>query len=180
MKNERKSQVSVGLTKDEKSLLLKTSFKQNRSVSQVMRFAVKNYLDKISAPHASHLEANSVEDTFSRLALQIARNADILNTMEVILIEGKILDKKLPFQISYFSDNVGKISGYDRYDLLDQDFLKSRIHPEERKESLFHPSDQSKWEKTFRFKKPDGRYAHTRVSFRIMDEINLLGIWQFI
>ena len=56
--------------------------------------------------------------------------------MEVILIEGKILDKKLPFQISYFSDNVGKISGYDRYDLLDQDFLKSRIHPEERKESL--------------------------------------------
>ena len=105
MKNERKSQVSVWLIKDEKSLLLKTSFKQNRSVSQVMRFAVKNYLDKISAPHASHLEANSVEDMFSRLALQIAKNADILNTMEVILIEGKILDKKLPFQISYFSDN---------------------------------------------------------------------------
>ena len=44
----------------------------------------------------------------------------------------------------------------------------------------YYSDYQSKWEKTFRFKKPDGRYAHTRVSFRIMDEINLLGIWQFI
>ena len=83
MNNERKSQVSVGLTKEEKTLLLKTSFQQNRSVSQVMRFAVKKYLDLITNPMESHLESHSVEDTFSRLAIQIARNADILNAMSL-------------------------------------------------------------------------------------------------
>lgn len=180
MNNERKSQVSVGLTKEEKTLLLKTSFQQNRSVSQVMRFAVKKYLDLITNPMESHLESHSVEDTFSRLAIQIARNADILNAMQIILIEAKILKEDQPFQICYFSDNIGKITGYDRFDLLDHDFLQSRIHPDDQSESIFQPTRQSKWEKSFRFKKPDGNYAQTRASFLITDEINLLGTWQFI
>ena len=127
-----------------------------------------------------HLASHSVEDTFSRLAIQIARNADILNAMQIILIEAKILKEDQPFQISNFSNNFGKITGYDRFDLLDHDFLQSRIHPDDQSESIFQPTHQSKWVKNFRFKKPDGHYAQTRASFLITDETNLLGTWQFI
>ena len=149
MNNERKSQVSVGLTKEEKTLLLKTSFQQNRSVSQVMRFAIKKYLDLITNPMESHLESHSVEDTFSRLAIQIARNADILNAMQIILFEAKILKQDQPFQICYFSDNIGKITGYDRFDLLDHDFLQSRIHPDDQSESIFPTHSTIKMGKEF-------------------------------
>ena len=43
--------------------------------------------------------------------------------MQIILIEAKILKEDQPFQISNFSNNFGKITGYDRFELLDHDFF---------------------------------------------------------
>lgn len=74
MNNERKSQVSVGLMHEEKTLLLKTSFQQNRSGFQLMRFTVKKNLDLITNPMGGHLESHSVKETFSRLAIQNCEN----------------------------------------------------------------------------------------------------------
>ena len=85
--NRKKRQVSVSLTDDEKVFLGKQSFKQNRSVSQIIRFAVKKYLDGMSIPAAQPIQTESAEELFTKLGAQLAKNADILNSLGIILIE---------------------------------------------------------------------------------------------
>ena len=137
--------------KRRENLAFKNFFQQNRSVSQVMRFAIKKYLDLITNPMESHWKSFR-RRYLSRLAIQIARNADILNAMQIILFEAKIFKQDQPFQICYFSDNIGKITGYDRFDLLDHDFLQS--HHDDQSESIFQPTQQSKWERVLGSKSP--------------------------
>ena len=48
-KSNKKSQVSFSLNEQEKTILTKQSFRQNRSVSQIMRFAIKKYLDGLNS-----------------------------------------------------------------------------------------------------------------------------------
>ena len=71
--NRKKSQVSVSLTDDEKVFLGKQSFKQNRSVSQIIRFAVKKYLDGMSTPSAQPIQTESAEELFTKLGVPISQ-----------------------------------------------------------------------------------------------------------
>ena len=71
--NRKKRQVSVSLTEDEKVFLGKQSFKQNRSVSQIIRFAVKKYLDGMSTPAAQSNQTESAEELFTKTRRPISQ-----------------------------------------------------------------------------------------------------------
>ena len=83
--------------------------------------------------------------------------------------------------LSHFSDNATAITGYDKYDLLNPDFLMSRIHPDENPEEIFMVNpDKENWEHYFLFKKPHGVYTKTRISFQKSREERYLSTWQFL
>ena len=88
----------------EKTVLSKQSFRQNRSVSQIMRFAIKKYLDGLENSYMKPIEDESVEQIFLKLGSQLAKNADILFALKIILIEAEKKNNFLSF--SYFSDNA--------------------------------------------------------------------------
>jgi hypothetical protein len=178
-KAKKRTQVSVALNEQEKAVLTKQSFRQNRSVSQIMRFAIKRYLDGVENSYMKPIEEDSVEQIFLKLGSQLAKNADILFALETILLEAEIRDNFL--SISYFSDNATAITGYDKYDLLDPDFLISRIHPDENAKSIFEfVENKESWEHQFLFKKPHGEYSKTRISFRVSKDDRILATWQFL
>jgi hypothetical protein len=178
-KAKKRTQVSVALNEQEKAVLTKQSFRQNRSVSQIMRFAIKRYLDGVENSYMKPIEEDSVEQIFLKLGSQLAKNADILFALETILLEAEIKNNFL--SISYFSDNATAITGYDKYDLLDPDFFLSRIHPDESTESIFEfVENQDSWEHQFQFKKPHGEYSKTRISFRLSKDGRILATWQFL
>ena len=177
--SKKKTQVSVALNELEKECLTKQSFRQNRSVSQIMRFAIKKYLDGLENSYMKPIEEDSVEQIFLKLGSQLAKNADILYALKIILLEA---DNKNDFLFfSYFSDNATAITGYDKYDLLNPEFLMSRIHPDNEPNEIFMPKqDEESWEHYFQFKKPHGIYSKTRVSFQRTEEERLLATWQFL
>ena len=86
-KSNKKSQVSFSLNEQEKTILTKQSFRQNRSVSQIMRFAIKKYLDGLGNSYMKPVEEDSVEQIFLKLGSQLAKNADILFALNLILAE---------------------------------------------------------------------------------------------
>ena len=176
---KKRTQVSVSLNEQEKTVLTKQSFRQNRSVSQIMRFAIKKYLDGVENSYMKPIEEDSVEQVFLKLGSQLAKNADILFGLKTVLIEADLKNDLLcP---SYFSDNVTAISGYDKYDLLDPLFLKSRIHPDYQIEDIFKVNPKNdRWEHNFRFKKPHGEFSETRISFHISEDDRCLATWQFL
>ena len=179
IKSTKRTQVSVSLNDQEKKVLTKQSFRQNRSVSQIMRFAIKKYLDGVGNSYMKPVEEESVEQIFINLGTQLAKNADILFALKTILVEANICDKQL--NLSYFSENVTAISGYDKYDLLDPIFFISRIHPENQSEEIFQiQKDVNRWEHHFSFKKPHGEYAKTRISFQKAESERCLATWQFM
>jgi hypothetical protein len=176
---KKRTQVSVSLDEQEKSVLTKQSFRQNRSVSQIMRFAIKKYLDGVDNSYMKPIEEDSVEQIFLKLGTQLAKNADILFALKTILIEANIQNDQL--FISYFSDNATAITGYDKYDLLDPTFFISRIHPDQKSENIFLLKfEEDCWEHYFKFKKPHGEYFKTRISFQKSEEDRFLATWQFL
>ena len=178
-KAKKRTQVSVSLHELEKEVLTKQSFRQNRSVSQIMRFAIKKYLDGLENSYMKPIEEDSVEQIFLQLGSQLAKNADILYALKIILLEA---DKKNDFLFfSYFSDNATAITGYDKFDLLNPDFFMSRIHPDENLEEIFLVNlENESWEHHFLFKKPHGEYYKTRISYQKSDEERYLATWQFL
>ncbi len=178
-KVKKRIQVSVSLNELEKEVLTKQSFRQNRSVSQIMRFAIKKYLDGLENSYMKPIEEESVEQIFLKLGSQLAKNADILYALKIILLEA---DKNNDFLfLSHFSDNATAITGYDKYDLLNPDFLMSRIHPDENPEEIFMVNpDKENWEHYFLFKKPHGVYTKTRISFQKSRAERYLSTWQFL
>ena len=178
-KTKKRSQVSVSLDEQEKTVLTKQSFRQNRSVSQIMRFAIKKYLDGVENSYMKPIEEDSVEQIFLKLGTQLAKNADILFALKTILLEAKIHNDQLVF--SYFSDNATAITGYDKYDLLDPVFFISRIHPDHNTEDIIQiKPNEDCWEHHFQFKKPDGEYVETRISFQKSEGERFLATWQFL
>ena len=176
---KKRSQVSVSLNEQEKTVLTKQSFRQNRSVSQIMRFAIKKYLDGVENSYMKPIEEDSVEQIFLKLGSQLAKNADILFALKTVLIEADLKNDFL--SPSYFSDNVTAISGYDKYDLLDPVFFKSRIHPDYQIDDIFKVNPKNdRWEHNFRFKKPHGEFSETRISFHISEDERCLATWQFL
>ena len=176
----RKSQVSVGLTDDEKVVLGKQSFKQNRSVSQIIRFAVKKYLDGLRTPSAQPIQSESAEELFTKLGTQLAKNADILNSLRITLIELRSDGVGHPLHFNYFSDNATIVTGYDKFDLLDSDFFHSRIHPDDLTENLMNQPELEHWENLFRFKIASGKYFNTRISLKVMTERRIIASWRFL
>ncbi|MDA8775468.1 hypothetical protein N9N13_07045 [Opitutales bacterium] len=177
--SKKRTQVSVSLDEQEKTVLTKQSFRQNRSVSQIMRFAIKKYLDGVENSYMKPIEQDSVEQIFLKLGTQLAKNADILFALKTILLEARIQNEQL--SISYFSDNATAITGYDKYDLLDPSFFISRIHADHNPEDIFLTKpDENCWEHHFQFKKPDGEYVETRISFRKSEGERFLATWQFL
>ena len=74
-----------------------------------------------------------------------------------------------------------RILGYDKYDLLDPLFFKSRIHPDYQIEDIFKVNSKNdRWEHNFRFKKPHGEFSETRISFHISEDDRCLATWQFL
>ncbi|MBT3665856.1 MAG: ribbon-helix-helix protein, CopG family [Opitutae bacterium] len=176
---KKRTQVSVSLDEQEKSVLTKQSFRQNRSVSQIMRFAIKKYLDGVENSYMKPIEEDSVEQIFLKLGSQLAKNADILFALKTILIEAKVQNDQL-FPC-YFSDNATAITGYDKYDLLDPTFFISRIHSDHKPEDIFRLKVQEDcWEHYFKFKKPHGEYFDTRISFQKSEGERFLATWQFL
>ena len=84
---KRKSQVSVGLTESEKKVLGKQSFNQNRSISQIIRFAIKKYLDGLQTPTDQPINEESSEEMIIKLGMQLAKKADVMNDLRIILVE---------------------------------------------------------------------------------------------
>ena len=66
--DSKKRQVSVSLTDDEKVVLGKQSFKQNRSVSQIIRFAVKKYLNGLHSHRTNRLNQNQRKNSLQSSA----------------------------------------------------------------------------------------------------------------
>ena len=178
--NRKKSQVSVSLTDDEKIVLGKQSFKQNRSVSQIIRFAVKKYLDGIRTTAAQPIQAESAEELFTKLGAQLAKTADILNSLGIILIELRSDGPGHSLHFNYFTENAANWTGYDKFDLLDNEFFHSRIHPDDLTESLMQQSQLGQWEKPFRFKIASGKYFDTRMCLKVMTEGRMIASWQFL
>ncbi|MBT7405646.1 MAG: hypothetical protein HN754_05995, partial [Opitutae bacterium] len=85
--SKKRTQVSVALNELEKECITKQSFRQNRSVSQIMRFAIKKYLDGLENSYMKPIEEDSVEQIFLKLGSQLAKNADILYALKIILLE---------------------------------------------------------------------------------------------
>ena len=82
---------------------------------------------------------------------------------------------------SHLSDNATAITGYDRFDLLNPDFLLSRVNPQQDPQKIFaFPHNTSFWEHDFDFKKPDGEYSKTRISFKRSESERVLASWQFL
>ena len=81
----KKRQVSVSLTDDEKVVLGKQSFKQNRSVSQIIRFAVKKYLNGRVLHTDQSIKSNQRKNSLQSSAASISQNADILNSLAINL-----------------------------------------------------------------------------------------------
>ena len=176
--SKKRTQVSVALNELEKECITKQSFRQNRSVSQIMRFAIKKYLDGLENSYMKPIEEDSVEQIFLKLCSQLAKNADILYALNIILIELELKEKYL---ITYFSDNVTAITGYDKFDLLEPSFFESRIHPDQSVHEIFLPNQNSNfWEHKFKFKKPDGEYRDTRICLKKTDDDRVFATWQFI
>ena len=178
--SSKKSQISVGLTRAEKERLSKQSFTQNRSVSQIMRFAIKFYLDGLDTPSMQPIQVDSVEQLFTKLGTQLAKNADILNSLRVILLEIQSKGPNHPLQFKYFSDNATTLTGYDKFDLLDKEFFHTRIHSNDLADNLIEQPDELFWESIFRFKKAQGQFFHTRISFKVLNEGRISAIWQFL
>ena len=178
-KSNKKSQVSFSLNEQEKTILTKQSFRQNRSVSQIMRFAIKKYLDGLGNSYMKPVEEDSVEQIFLKLGSQLAKNADILFALNLILAELELKNEFLFF--SHLSDNATAITGYDRFDLLNPDFLLSRVNPQQDPQKIFaFPHSSSFWEHEFDFKKPHGEYSKTRISFKRSESERVLASWQFL
>ena len=177
--SKKRTQVSVSLNEHEKSVLSRQSFRQNRSVSQIMRFAIKKYLDGVDNSYMKPLEDDSVEEIFLKLGTQLAKNADILFALKTILVEAKVSNRQI--NLIYFSDNATAITGYDKYDLLDPEFFISRIKSENNPEDLFKiKKKEANWEEQFSFKKPHGEFFNTRISFQKSDDERIFGTWQFL
>lgn len=177
--SRKKSQVSVSLSDDEKVVLGKQSFKQNRSVSQIIRFAVKKYLDGIHTAASQTVQTESAEELFNKLGAQLAKNADILNSLGIILIELRSDEPGHSLHFDYFSDNATNWTGYDKFDLLDNEFFHSRIHPDDLTESLMQQARVDQWENRFRFKIASGKYFNTMMRLKVMTERRIIASWQF-
>jgi len=178
--NTKKSQVSVGMTDEEKKALSKQSFKQNRSISQIMRFAIKKYLDSLSTPTMQPIHAESVEELFTKLGAQLALNADILNSLQLVLIEMSSKGVGYPLQFKHFSDNATTFTGFDKFDLLNNEFFHSRIHPDDLSDNLILVPDDMSWECNFRFKKAPGEYFNSRMFLRHITDRRIVASWQFL
>ena len=87
--SKKRTQVSVALNELEKESITKQSFRQNRSVSQIMRFAIKKYLDGLENSYMKPIEEDSVEQIFLKLGSQLAKNADILYALKIILTRSR-------------------------------------------------------------------------------------------
>ena len=117
------------------------------------------------------VEEDSVEQIFLKFGSQLAKNADILFALNLTLAE---LELKNEFLFFSPSDNATAITGYDRFDLLNPDFLLSRVNPQQDQKSLLSHIAHL-WEHDFDFKKPDGEYSKTRISFKRSESERVLA-----
>ena len=178
--DSKKRQVSVSLTDDEKVVLGKQSFKQNRSVSQIIRFAVKKYLNGLHSHTDQSIKSESTEELFTKLGNQLAKNADILNSLAINLMELRSDGVGHPLHLNYISDNAVNSTGYDKFDLLDNEFFHSKVHPDDLTESLMQQARVDQWENLFRFKIASGKYFNTRMYLKVMTERRITASWQFL
>jgi hypothetical protein len=176
----RKSQVSVGLTLREKKVLGKQSFSQNRSISQIIRFAIKKYLDGLQTPADQPINGETSEELIVKLGMQLAKKADIINDLRLTFLElhSEGVGESLNFK--FFSDNAAKITGYDKFDLHDENFFYSKVHADDLTESLMNQAHLNLWENHFRFKVASGEYFNTRISFKVISENRIVASWQFL
>ena len=57
----------------------------------------------------------------------------------------------------------------------------SRIHPDHNTEDIIQiKPNEDCWEHHFQFKKPDGEYVETRISFQKSEGERFLATWQFL
>ena len=137
-------------------------------------------MDGIRTPSAQPIQAESAEELFTKLGAQLAKNADILNSLGIILIELRSDGPGHPLHFNYFSDNATIVTGYDKFDLLDSDFFHSRIHPDDLTENLMNQPQLEHWENLFRFKIASGKYFNTRISLQVMTERRIIASWRFL
>ena len=177
---KRKSQVSVGLTESEKKVLGKQSFNQNRSISQIIRFAIKKYLDGLQTPTDQPINEEPSEEMIIKLGMQLAKKADVMNDLRIILVELHSDGIGQPLNFKFFSDNSAAITGYDKFDLLDGDFFYSKVHADDLTENLMNQAQQNLWGNLFRFKVASGEYFNTSISFKVISESRIVASWQFL
>ena len=179
-KDNLTAQVSVLLNETERKILSQQSFDENRSISQIARLAIQKHLDGHEHPIKPGVNG-SIEEVFTALGRQLAKSTDILGHLRLILFVSTI--KGGNYFGSYVSDNAIEITGYNKEDLLDSDFFKSRIHPQDRKRFITESKlglQGGTGEVTFRFKMQNGTYEMTRIYFSLKDENHIFGTWQII
>jgi hypothetical protein len=130
-------------------------------------------------PAMQPIQAESAEELFTKLGTQLAKNSDILSSLQLTLIELGSTGVGQPLHFNYFSDNATTVTDYDKFDLLDRDFYHSRIHNDDLTENLIEQPELPYWESLFRFKKAHGKYFNTRICFRLMTERRIVASWQF-
>ncbi|MBC8348849.1 MAG: PAS domain-containing protein [Verrucomicrobia bacterium] len=179
-KDNLTAQVSVLLNETERKILSQQSFDENRSISQIARLAIQKHLD--GHEHLIKPGINgSIEEIFTTLGRQLSKSMDILGNLRLMLFESTI--KGGHYLGSYVSDNAIEITGYNKEDLLDSDFFKSRIHPQDRKRFITESKlgiQRGTCEVNFRFKMQNGTHEMTRIYFSLKDGNHIFGTWQII
>ncbi len=177
-KNNRTSQVSVLLSKEERQALAKSSNEQGRSISQIARIAILKHLKGEDSPTSNGIIQGSIEELFTNLGRQLAKNTEILNNLQLVLFDTLLQGSS--YVGTYVTDNVVEITGYDKTDILDLDFVLSRVHPQERKTFIQQNKDgirKGSWQVSFRFKLANGHYARTLLACHLNDANRVYGCW---
>lgn len=176
-KHNLTDQISVLLSKEERKALAKSSFEQDRSISQIARIAILKHLEGGDASVKNGFQG-SIEEVFTALGRQLAKNSEILTHLRLILFDTLLQGSS--YVGTYVTDNVAEITGYDKTDVLDLDFFLSRVHPQDRKTFIQQNKDGVKkgsWNVNFRFKMADGHHAHTRLFCHVNGNNHVYGCW---
>ena len=125
-KNNLSDQISVLLSKEERQALTKTSHEQDRSISQIARIAILKHLEGGEASVQNGFQG-SIEEVFTALGRQLAKNTEILRNLRLILFDTRL--RGSVYIGAYVTDNVTDITGYDKTDILDLDLSASSGGP---------------------------------------------------
>lgn len=176
-KNNLSDQISVLLSKEERQALTKTSHEQDRSISKIARIAILKHLEGGEASVQNGFQG-SIEEVFTALGRQLAKNTEILRNLRLILFDTRL--RGSVYIGAYVTDNVTDITGYDKTDILDLDFVLSRVHPQERKTFIQQNKDgirKGSWQVSFRFKLANGHYADTLLACHANENNHVYGFW---